>query len=191
MKRGLAWSLAAVFALAAIGLTAARPSEDDWQAPYPVAGTVGHAVGHAVEGRRIQITVDGATFADRLNEDRAEPWSAEGNWLVVRVTGQAVQTEVDAQLGRVRLVVGERVFIASERPRSTMVGVDLRVDVDTTGVVVFDLPPDVRRGPAVLQFASARRIPVADSLLEVPLDLTALDRTDEETVTEPDVGGGR
>lgn len=171
MKRALPWVLGAVLVLGAGVVTAATPTDQDIVGPLVTHGRTGEPV----SSRSIVATVTDATFADEV-ADTSSGWSAAGNWLVVTLDASAATTEVDAVVQLATLAVDERVFQASERPSDTLRGTPLRVGTDTTGVLAFELPPDVVGGNGELRLASSYSTPELDEVVAVAIDLEGLPR---------------
>lgn len=186
MTRALSWLAGAALVIAAGAVTAITPDADAQNGPFLIHGDVGQRL----TSRNLVVTVDGAAFADRVTVD--DEWAAEGNWLVVDLSASAATTEEDAQMRLVKLVVGGREFVvggrefvASERPASSLVGEDLRVGLDTTGMVAFELPSDLTTGAAEMRFTLPYSTPHLDDVIVVPLDLGGLDHEKSIEIVEP------
>lgn len=174
---GLAFVVAAWFVAGATPDIVQRVSD-----PF----TVSAPVGQPAEGRNLGITVTDAAWADRVS---FESWSADGNWLVVSASAWVTQDETQAVLDYATASVDGRTFRASERPgfydaRSTLFGTRLNLDAPRTGSVVFELPPDLTDGSVAVRFGLSAETQ-GDSVIEVVIDLDALDR--EESVELPRV----
>ncbi|KNY05960.1 hypothetical protein [Microbacterium sp. GCS4] len=182
MRRALPWILGAVLVVGAGAVTAMTPAEEDVLAPFTLRGEAGETV----SSRALVATVEDAVFADEVTVSDGS-WSAEGNWLVVRITASAAQTEVDAAVQLATLVVGDRVFLASERPSAALRGTALRVGIDTVGVLAFELPPDVSTGTAELRLTTDFVTSELDDLIVVTIDLGDLDRSESVELTRSEV----
>lgn len=182
MRRAWPWILGGALVLVAGAITAITPDDDAVVSPILKSA----AVGDSVESRTLIASVDDATFADRVVVPDAE-WSTEGNWLVVTVVASAPRTEVDAAIRLATLVVGDRVFQASERPKATLISAPLRVGLDATGTLAFELPPDVTAGHAELRLTTSYFTAELDDIVAVPLDLGSLPRTPSVELTDPEV----
>lgn len=167
------------------------PAEDDWQAPIPVVG----AVGERLEGRNIAATVTDARLADVVSSQNGWVGETEGVWLVVDASVEAVVDEtVGARLATTSLRIGDDEFSASTRPGfDSLADASLSVGIPLTGVLVFELPADLldRQGvsEATLQLGAATDVRL-DSVVEVPLDLGAVDHPSTVTFDEPEWGDG-
>ena len=146
------------------------PADDDAQRPFVVAA----AVGESATGRAFQITVTDARIGDRAV---AGGWHADGTWLVIDLEASARGDETGAVLDHAAFVVDGVTYRASERPDSFFRSA-LSVGIERTGSIAFELPENVSRRAGVLQLALDDETRL-DSLVEVPLDLSALDRAAE------------
>lgn len=150
--------------------------------PFPVAATVGDTAA----GRNLGVTVHSATIADRVT---LGGWYAEGTWLVVDLEAWARVTESPGALEPVTLVVGDRTFRVSERPGSYALGsalfaAPLHIDIPQSGSLAFELAEGTDAAhDATLRLAVGQN-DIADSVIEVPLDLAALPHADEVALSE-------
>ncbi len=181
-SRALPWVLGVALVLGAGAVTAVTPSDDDLLDPFPVPG----AIGDTVRSRTLIADVSGVSFADRLLAE--DEWEAEGNWLVIDLAVSAPTTEVDAEIGVASLVVDGRVFQASERPVGSLLDADLRVGIDTVGVLAFELPTDLVAGAAELRLTGEYPTPHLDDVIAIPLRLDDAARAGSITVEQPRLG---
>lgn len=186
MRKTLPWLLGAALAVTAGTITAITPSDD---ALYAAISVPGHFDPDAedqqpVTTRSVTATVIDATFAERIEDG---DWHADGTWLVVTVAASATRSEFDAELGLAKLQIGDEVFQASERPRSGFLDTGLRLGIDTTGMLAFELPGDARRGTAQLRLSSSFLTPHLDDVatLTLPLDELPTARSIEIRPPEP------
>lgn len=190
MRRLVPWLVATALLVAAWGVAFVTPDgEQGYSAPHPVAAVIGEPA----VGRNIAATIHGLTIADRVSSG---PWSAEGTWLVVELDAWVVKRENEAMIGAAILTVGDRTFTASDRPghyssKATLYRHGLNLDLPQSGSIAFELPSDVLTddgaADAMLQLAfggsngaeqSVRAGIIADSVIELPVDLPALTRED-------------
>lgn len=169
-----AWALGIACVAAAWGVSQLIPPESSAEAPFIVPAELGERA----EGRALAVTVSEAVLADSVSAGR---WSASGRWLMVELEAEAKISETAALLGHAALIVqgpegGELWLRASERPAS-LLGAPLHVGVPQSGGLAFELPPGVG-GVARLQLARSADTRL-DSVIEVPIDLDALDRVPE------------
>ena len=164
MKSWLQWTIGAGLVVAAWGVAALTPPEEAREAPFPVRAVIGEPA----SGRNIETTIADVRRADRVT---AGAWSADGNWVVVDLTVEAVMTE-PASLALATLTIGDRVFSASERPKSLAQSA-LAVGIPLSGSLAFELPTDADQGEGTLSLAlhGDSRL---DSVIELPIDLGAL-----------------
>ena len=168
MKRMLPWIVGGALALTAGIVTAITPGDEVYRAPFLVHGT---GDDQTATSRTLIATVVEASFTERVTVDAAD-WRADGNWLVVTVSASAPQTEVDARIQLATLRIGDRVFQSSERPGNSITEADLRVGMDTVGMLAFELPTDVHSGTGELRLTTSYATPVLGdvNVLQVPLD---------------------
>lgn len=173
--------VAVVLLVAAWGVSAITPSDDDAVVPFAVSATLGERA----EGRNIAVTFHSIEAAESVT---AEGWGEEGDtvWVVLDVTAETVVDDVPSILDHVVLNVGGRTYRATERIPDTMLESDLQTAVPTRGGLAFELPADALAGPADIDLAlrtdtrldSLIRLHV-DDLGELPLEPT-LDVAAEE-----------
>lgn len=177
----------AVLLVASGAVAATTPTRDQWELPFRESTPVGERG----EGRNIVGTVHAAWLADEVSDDGWE--SGDGSlWLVVDTGLESV-----SKLGllyHAMLVVGDRMFSASERPRAdTMRNAALEPGIPTRGLVVFELPADILDDPgaarAELQLALDPDTRL-DSILVTPLDLPALERSPVQGIADREWGRG-
>lgn len=180
MKKALPWLLGAALAIAAGLVSANTPSDDVYRAPFVVHGERDEPA----SARTLIATLNEASFADRVTVPEAV-WQADGNWLVITVAASAPQSEVDAGIALATLLVDGRVFQASERPDTTLVGAPLRIGMDTAGMLVFELPPDLRSGQAELRLATSTATPRLDDVIAFPISLDALSTAHSMEIEAP------
>ncbi|RFA21033.1 hypothetical protein [Subtercola boreus] len=166
------------------------PTEEQWQAPIAVTG----AIGQTLTGRNIQATVTDIRVADSVTASNG--WSGEtsGVWVVVDASVEAVVTDYGASLSTAQLKVGDTLYGASERPdQATIEGVPLSVGLPNTGPLMFEVPADALAGDdardAEVQLA-ATSDPRTDSMIVVPVDLSAIARQTSVTTEKPTWGDG-
>jgi hypothetical protein len=172
MRRALPWLLGAALALTAGVITVSTPGDEVYRAPFLIHGSGGE---HPVTSRTLTALTLDATFTDRVSVDDAQ-WHADGNWLVVTLAASAPQTELDARIRLATLVIGDRVFQSSERPGDSITDADLRVGIDTVGMLAFELPPDVQTGRGELRLTTSFATPVLDDVVVLPISLDDLPR---------------
>lgn len=166
MKRVLAWiaGLAMVALAAAVGSLTLQDSQT--QAPFVLDATLGERA----EGRQFAATITEVQRAERISDDSG--WQAEGDWLVVDLEAEAIGTEVGALLNLAEVHVGERIISASERPAS-LDGQVIYVRVPQSGSLAFELPEDAA---GIVTLRLGRNLePRLDSVIELPIDLDALE----------------
>jgi hypothetical protein len=155
------WLIGTGLVVVAWGVAAVTPPKEAREAPFAV-----HAVvGETATGRNIQATITSVQRTDRVSADE---WSADGNWVVVHLTAEAVMKE-PASLSLSTLTIGERTFSASERPDSFR-SQPLAVGIPRSGSLAFELPADLDQGSATLTLG-LRIDARLDSVIELPIDL--------------------
>lgn len=188
MSRLTSWTTTIVLLVVAGVVSAIAPAEDAEVAPFIVNGQIGERVsGHdlvvTVTDVRTASTVIGA---QEWSSD--EPWSAEGDWLVVdldaaSVTGPRVVYVTGAvTLDNAVFVLDGREYRATERTPS-MLEVRLNPGVPRHGSLAFELPG--LKGSGLLHL-SLRTDTRGDSLLEIPIDLDTLTPLSETRIVEPE-----
>ncbi|WP_020096937.1 hypothetical protein [Microbacterium sp. 11MF] len=143
-------------------------------------------VGDRAVGRQMAVTVTDVAAAERISDEVG--WAADGAWVVVDLSVEAVNTEEGAVLGLATLLIDGDTYRASERPVS-LLGKALQVGVPKTGSVAFELPAGMRDGTAVIRFTVSDRDWRLDSVVEFTVDLGSL-RWDDERELAPLAGGG-
>lgn len=186
MSRLTTWLATIVLLLAAGVVSAIAPPDDAEIAPFIVRGHIGESV----EGRDIVATttdvrtstmVTGA--ADSMSD---EPWTSEGNWLVVdlnvaSVTGPRIVYITGAvTLDNAVFVLDGRDYRATERTPS-MLNERLHPGIPRHGSLAFELPALTGAGVLHLSTSSDTRM---DSVLEIPIDLDALTPISETEIIE-------
>lgn len=184
MKRMLPWLLGGALALTAGIITASTPGDEVYRAPFLI-----HSAGEEqpATSRTLTAAVLDASFTDRVTVDDAE-WHADGNWLVVAIAASAPQTELDARIQLATLVIGDRVFQSSERPGNSITDADLRIGIDTVGMLAFELPPDVSRGRGELRLTTSYSTPVLGDVNVLPLSLDELPTVQHIELEDPTLG---
>jgi hypothetical protein len=157
------------------------PTDAQWQAAIPVTGEVGQTL----TGRNIEATVSSIRIADSVTASNGWAGETTGVWVVTDVSVAAVLTDYGVSLGTAQLQIGDTLYAASERPdRGTIEGTTLSVGLPQTGPLMFEIPRAALQGDdargAELQLA-ANGDPRTDSMIVVPVDLTAI--AHEPTIT--------
>lgn len=187
MKKALPWIVGVALAAVAGAITVATPSPDALRAPF-----VAHAAfapdadeQQSVTTRTLTAAVVDATFAESVE---VSDWQADGNWLVVTVAASAPHSEVDADVELATLHVGDEVFQVSERVRDTLFDAQLRIGIDTVGMLAFELPPDIRAGDAELRLSSSVFTPRLDDMVAVTIPLDRLPTASSIEIAPPETG---
>ncbi|KAA9147882.1 hypothetical protein F6B41_14005 [Microbacterium lushaniae] len=175
MRRWLAWPMGAALLFAAWLVGQVTPPADADEAPFVVPAVRGEEA----QGRNLTVTVTDVRLAERVS---AGGWAAEGVWLVVDLEAAAAQEEDRASLHGATLAIGERTYRATERAPSFFQQ-PLHVGIPRAGSLAFELPPDVVDERAVLRLSGDWETRL-DSLIELPVDLAALDPTGSAELTE-------
>jgi hypothetical protein len=162
------------------------PNDELWQSPITVAG----APGERISGRNIAASVDEVRAADSVRTSNGWAGETSGVWVVVDVTVESVVDDYGAQLGFAHLVVGDTRYSTSRRPvTGTVAGASLTTGIPISGPLVFEVPRELLSEPAArdahVQLALDND-PRVDSLIEVPVDLTALTIQPEIESVDPD-----
>lgn len=168
MKRALPWLLGAALATTAVVISAGTPGDEVYRAPFLVHGA---GEEHPVASRTLTAASLEASFAEEVT---VADWHADGNWLVVTVAASVPETEVDARIQLATLVIGDRVFQASERPGNSLTEADLRIGIDTVGMLAFELPPDIHAGQGEVRLTTSFSTPVLDDVVVLPISLDDL-----------------
>ncbi|QEW04417.1 DUF4352 domain-containing protein [Microbacterium lushaniae] len=175
MRRWLAWPMGAALLFGAWLVAQVTPTEDADEAPFVVPAVLGEEA----RGRSLTVTVTDVRLAEHVS---AGGWAAEGVWLVVDLDAAATQEEDRTYLGGASLVIGGRTYRASERPAS-LFQQPLLVGIPRAGSLAFELPPGAVDEPALLHLSGDWETRL-DSLIELPLDLAALDLTESSELAE-------
>lgn len=170
MRPWLVWTIGIALIAAAWAVVQVTPEDAAAEAPFAVRA----AVGEEATGRALSVTVTDVRLGDRAV---AGGWRAEGTWVVVDLRAQALREEQGSLLGHAALVIDGTTYRASERPAS-MFRSPLAVGIPREGSIAFELPADLADRSGTLQLALDAETRL-DSLIEVPLDLGALDPQDE------------
>lgn len=184
MKRALPWLLGAALALTAAIVSVNTPGDEVYRAQFLLHGADD---GQPVTSRTLIAAMHDASFTDRVTVADSD-WSADGNWLVVTVAASAPQTEVDAGIRLATLVIGDRVFQASERLGNSLTDVNLRVGIDTVGMLAFELPPDLTSGQGEVRLTTSHYTPVLDDVVVLPISLDDLPTADNADIEAPRLG---
>lgn len=160
-------------------VTFTAPTDEQTQAPFAVSGPVGEQI----VSSHLLVTVHDATLA---REAVVDDWvgSTAGVWVALDATVEArierTSIGADLYLGGVR-------YPASSRADG-LEGQVVDAGLPRSGPLVFELPADILDDPA------ARSVVVRigpgldmrlDSVVELTLDLTALDLVDRVTLEAP------
>jgi hypothetical protein len=166
------------------------PTDAQWQAAIPVTGEVGQTL----TGRNIEATVSSIRIADSVTASNGWAGETAGVWVVADASVAAVLTDYGVSLGTAQLQIGDTLYAASERPdRGTIEGTTLSVGLPQTGPLMFEIPRAALQGDdargAELQLA-ANGDPRTDSMIVVPVDLTAIAHEPTLTTDAPVWGLG-
>lgn len=179
MNAPLKWSIAAALVAAAWGVTLLAPTEDAAGDAFVTDATIGERT----EGRNIAATVWSAQVASTVSDESG--WQAQGTWLVVEVSAEAVASQPTGLLAGATLQIGERTFSASERGPEpmTIYRTQLVPGVSRTGSLLFELPEDALHGTGIL-LLSTGYLSWGDTILRLELDLDSLERVSSLTVAD-------
>lgn len=180
MRKIVVWLSGAALVIVAGAVTVITPGVGAQTDAFPIHGVVDETI----RSRNLMVRIEDVRFAGRITVPDDE-WAAEGNWLVVDLSASAPRTEVDAELRLIKLIIGGREYIASERPSTSLVGVDLRVGLETSGMVAFELPADLDAEPAELRLSPPHSTPHLDDVIVVPVDLSRAQRESVIEIVEP------
>ena len=184
MRRALATVLGATGLIAgALVVTAITPTEQSLTGPFFVKADAS-GVAHA---RLLEVSVIDYAFATTVVAPD-EDWSADGNWLIVTLSAAAPLTEDDAEIGLATLTIGSRTISASERVPDSLWQYPLRVGIETTGVLAFELPTDIPTASAELRLAPGHTTPALDDVIAISLDLSEAEHHESVDVFSPTVG---
>lgn len=180
MKTVLTWLIAVVLLAGAWAVTLLAPSED----PGRDAFVTGVPIGERGVGRNIAATVTGVRAASTISSESG--WRADGDWLIIEVTAEARADQSTGILGTAVLRIGDRTFTASERGPDEMsiYRTQLVPGVPQTGSLLFELPRDALHGIATLRLSTGYAEPWGDSVLEIPIDLDAVESAGAVTVSD-------
>jgi hypothetical protein len=184
VNRALPWVVGAVLVVGASAVTALTPSDDSLVGPFEVTG----AAGERVISRTLIATVSEAIFAEQITVPRSE-WQSDGNWLVVRLSVSATVSEVGAAIQLATFTIDGQTFHSSERPSTSLENTALRVGTDTSGILAFELPPDVTADTGELRLATSYATPELDDVIAISLDLHDLPRATSVEITAPELQG--
>lgn len=181
--RALPVLIGAGLVLVAGAVTAATPPESALLDPFTIEATDDGIA----TARTLVATVVDVTRTERVTVAGSE-WVAEGNWIVIELAVSAPTTEVDAAIGVASLLIDGRLFQASERPPTTLVGTALRVGTDTVGMLAFELPADLRSGTGELRLSGRYPTPELDDVVVFPVDLADVPTAPAVEIEEPRLG---
>lgn len=179
-KHVLVWSMTGVLLAGAWVVSKATLPEDAGIEPFVTTVQVGD------EGRvrNLVATVTDVRLADRVSD--ASGWSAEGTWLVVDLEAAAAGTQDFHSFSLAQLAIGERTFGATERGTSFLTQ-SLVSGVPRSGSLAFELPAGATVEAATLRLGvpsgSVGEV-LADGVIEVPIDLSALSPVAEVVLDE-------
>lgn len=163
----------------AILLSVLQPTEELQLAPY--AQTV-DALGERYDSRDFALTVTAVEVVERLQADGAA-LDTDGIWLVI--DAEMVRLLDDGSV-KASLDIGGVDYATSVRVGYA--GLDTAIEqpgLPVAGSFVFELPLAALDAPgadrAVIRFSTASD-PVLDGVLDLPVDLGALDRVDSRSV---------
>lgn len=168
MKRVLAWIAGALMVALAAVVGELALTDAQQQASFVVPAVVGERV----EGRTIAVTIRQVRAADELRDARG--WQASGSWVVVDLDAEALQNESGSILSLADLDLGDRTVSASERPES-LATIPLALGLSRSGSLAFELPAGATGGTATLRLGRSEEDRL-DSVVELPIDLGALER---------------
>jgi len=170
------WTIGLVFIAVAWFVALATPGEAQIQAPFRVPASVGDAA----TGRSFTVTF---TDLRRASEVSADGWRADGNWLVVDLEAEAVQTEAGTSIQYAKLELDGVQFDASERPDS-LAGSALAVGALREGSLAFELPEGVEAGEGRIELALNPINQELDSMIVLSFDLAEVETVDQTELLE-------
>lgn len=176
LRRAAPWAVGVACVVAAWFVALATPADTAAWDPFVVEARVGEPA----TGRNIAVTIDEVTRTDGVV---AGPWRADGSWVVVDLSAEAVVTERGAALNNVELIIDGRSYRSTER-RENMLGQRLAVGIARSGSIAFEIPPSAS-GTAVLQLGLDGIDSRADSLITLPIDLDALPVSADRELVAP------
>jgi hypothetical protein len=174
--------LTTVLIAAAFALRLTQPSDEQQQGPFVAAAVFGQRV----EGRDLTFIAQDAHLADRVT---SATWTGEtdGVWLVVDAT---IGSKLGVAVPYATLTIGDLRYTSSDRPDDAALGAPIDAGMPQAGSFVFELPASALEGPAathaVARFATAYRVRL-DSVIDLTLDLTALEHRSSATLQDPGV----
>lgn len=166
----MAWIVAAALVAGAWAVTAFTPDDDAGADAFTLTASIGEHVG----GRNIAVTVLSVRAAHGIESESG--WSADGTWVVVDMSAEAVVSQADGLLSTATLRLGERTFSATERgpDEMSLYRTPLVPGVPKSGSVAFEVPDDALAESGVLRLSTSSR-PWGDTVIEVPVDLSRVD----------------
>lgn len=163
----LPWVLTAILLAGAWGLNAITLDDD---AAYSDIVTTG-AIGETVIADNLEVVVTDVHAARSIMD--ANGWAADGTWVVIDIDAAAVDSQDGAAIRLAELVIGDRMFTASERPVSALQAIPLVPGVPRSGSLAFELPPDALVGTATLRLGTTT-IGALRPVAEIPIALDEL-----------------
>jgi hypothetical protein len=175
MRPWLVWAIGVGLVAAAWVVVQITPDDDIAVEPFVVTA----AVGEQADARRFAVTVTDTHLADTAVSGG---WYGDGTWLVVDLEVTGLGTERNALGAGGALIVAEYVvdgvsYRASERPTSIFRSRP-HVDLSRVGSVAFELPAALAESEGTLRLSGSDDTRL-DAVVEVPIDLGALDREAE------------
>lgn len=179
MRAAAAWATAAILVAGAWTLTLLAPADDAGDEAFVTTMTIGQPAA----GRNIAATVSTVRATDTITA--ADGWTADGTWVVVDLSAEAMSSQSAGYLRGATLTIGDRTFSATERgpDEMTLLGSQLVPGVPLSGSLMFEVPDDALDGTARLRLATSTS-PWGDTILEMTIDLEALERVDEILVAD-------
>lgn len=166
-------AIAAVLAAVVVSAILVETAPSQARAQH-AAFPVGLELGERGDGRNLAGRLDDPRLADTV---LSGDWrgSTTGQWLVIDATASTRGTGARVSAS---LVIGELTYLSVDRSGvDPLDSVQLEPGLPWSGVLLFELPADAATLPgadrAVLRVGTALE-PRLDSVLELPLDLTAL-----------------
>ena len=116
----------------------------------------------------IRLRIDDVHTADRVFQDA---WVADGRWVTVDLTGEALETEIGARIGYAGLTVGGLTFQTTESsPRNAYQG-GFFAGIPSHTTLAFQIPEDLELGDARLVVWPSTVYPELGSEIAFDLDL--------------------
>jgi len=180
VKTAMTWLLAIALLGGAWAVTLLAPSDDAGRDAFVTEV----APGERGVGRNIAATVTDVRAASSITAESG--WHAEGHWLVVDLTAEATASQSSGILGAATLRIGDRTFSATERgpDEMTLYRTQLVPGVPQHGSLLFELPDTALHGIGVLRLSTGYGDPWGDSVLEIPIDLDAVEHAGAVTVDD-------